>query len=193
MSFARDALYGLYGAWRLARFDAAAAAWYDATPEAALASFRALWLVLPGFMLLLLFQLGGGFPPVMLAGRLVLESMGLVVGILAYLLVAFHVLELAGKQQEFGRYAAAYNWSYVVQVALLLGVHALDSSGLLGEEAAELMLFVATVWVLTYQWFIARATAGVGGLGALGLVAVDIFISIMVKNVTDAMVGLPAA
>lgn len=193
MSFARDALYGLYGAWRLARFDAGGGACYDPAPEAALRSFRALWLVLPGSALLLLLQLGGSIPPVMLASRLVLEGLAMVVGMLAYLLVAYHALELAGLRGNFGRYAGAYNWSYVIQVAVLLVVNTVVDSGLPGAEAAEMLQFATFVWVIVYQWFIATAAAGIGRAGAVGLVAVDVFITVLVRNLTDIMIGVPAA
>jgi len=189
MSLTRDAVYGLYGAYRLARFDRAGLSYFDGTREGALRSFRALWIVIPGFLLLMmLVRLEDGASLGSLLGVALLKIVGQVISLFAYLLAVFHLLELWGKADRFATYVSVYNWANVVQVGLLLATYAVMKSFNADESMALLLSMLVSFALLAYQWFIARWSLAADWLGALGYVALDALVTLIVGNLTDVVV-----
>ena len=79
----------------------------------------------------------------------------------------------------------ANNWSAVVQVALYTAVVLVGT--LLPAQLRTLALLVATITVLTYQWFVIRTALGTTGGTALGLVVIDVLLSIAVSRGLDGL------
>ncbi len=188
MTVARDALYGLYGATRLARFDRAGTGYFDGSVESAWRSFWANLFVLPAYWILIL------MPETTLADQvgvlpfLGVESLGFAIKLLAYLLIVQQIMEMQGKADRVPAFIAAYNWASVLQMgAFLLGA-ALAGGGLLPPQLVSAVNLVIFVWAAALGWFIARHTLDVPPLGAVGILGLELLVTAFVNGLTDAMI-----
>jgi hypothetical protein len=183
MITAREAAYAIYGAWRLARFDAGGVQFFDNTVEAFWRSFYAALIALPGYGLLVLLRVAGttdaGAPPMTV---LVVESISYAAGWFAFPLAMFYVARTFDLTASYFRYIAAYNWAIVLQVTLLLGVTAVTASLPLAPGVVQLVFLVASFAILAYQWFIARATLGIAAGAAAGIVALDLVLGLLING-----------
>lgn len=81
----REVSCGLYGAWRLARLDTTAMAWFDRGPDGTARSFWAAIICFPGFVALLALRVTPhDWASSGVAHILLVESIGYVVGWAAY-------------------------------------------------------------------------------------------------------------
>ena len=182
MVTAREASYAIYGAFRLARFDASGAQFFDNTPEAFWNSFWAAVIVLPAYALLLLMRLADSPVNAGAGTVLLVEGIAYVAGWFAYPLAVFHIARAFGRQNVYYRYIAAYNWAVVLQVGLLLAVTALAGSGLLPRDIGAFLSLAGTAAILAYQWFIARAVFAATIGGALAMVALDLTLGVAIDG-----------
>ncbi len=177
----RDIVYGIYGAWRLARLDAGAMSYFERTREGFWKSFFAAVIVAPGFAIIIGYELA---LVEIEAGALRIFA----VLFLAYLLrwVAFPVLvhqicEAIGKRDAFIGYIVAFNWAEVIQMALALPAIALIASGVLPGEGGGLLRLVVTLLILFYEWFVTRTALAVTAMGAVGFVALDFVVDLIIQ------------
>jgi hypothetical protein len=192
MVSAREASYAIYGAYRLARFDASGVQFFDDTPEAFWNSFWAAAVVLPGYALLLLMRLADAPVPAGAGTVLLVEAIAYVAGWFAYPLAVFHIARAFDRLRVYRRYIVAYNWAVVLQIALLLAVTALDSSGALPRPFGAIVSLAGTMAILAYQWFIARAAFAATIGGALALVALDLSLGIVIDGAASHILTLGA-
>lgn len=186
----REMTHGLYGAWRLAWRDRAAMAWFDCSLQGAIRSFWAAALCYPGFVVLLLFRVQGTSTN---AGDvyliLLVETIGYVIGWAAYPLAALPFCRWIAPEERALGFIIAYNWSQVLQTALLLPIAAL---GALDVAPAYVVAYVSTVAylaILLYEWFIARIALESGGLAATALVLLDVVLGAMLSQITAVLSG----
>lgn len=177
----------IYGAVRLARWDASGHEMFERTPEGALRSFFAAAIVAPAYLILLLLRYadmpeGIAFGPFMLA-----EAIAYAITWTAFPLVAWHLSLFFRRRDRYPGFLAAYNWSSVVQMTVYLPVIALGEAELLPQALSEGIAMVATLLMLAYQWFILRTGLAIGGAMALGLLLLDVLISIFVSGMADTI------
>ena len=174
----------MYGAWRLARLDAGAMAWFDRSAGGVWRSFWAMALAYPGFLVLL--ALRPDWPWAMPSLRMLLiESIGYVVAWTGFLLVTIELCRWLRREHECLDFIIAYNWSQVMQTGLWLVV-ALLASALAPTQAAVAHL-VAWVALIGYEWFIARIALGAGGLVATAIVLLDLVLAMSVGEVAQSL------
>lgn len=188
MTVARDALYGLYGATRLARFDRAGTGYFDGTVDSAWRSFWANLFILPAYWILILLPDGGRGEAVGLLPYLTVETLSFAVKLLAYLLIVQQVMEMQGKADRVPAFIAAYNWASVLQMGAFLLGSALVAGELLPLALASAINTVFIVWAVALGWFIARHTLDIPALGAVGIVGLELFVAAFINGVTDSMV-----
>jgi len=159
----REIIAGVYGAWRLARRDPAGMVWFDASPRGFWHSFWGPALVLPGFLILQ--TIDGAF------------ATQVVEPLVVYLAEGLH------RSANYCRFIVAYNWSAVVQMALLLPVALLVQ--LFPGHGIEVLNLAVTIVLLVYQAYIAHValavTPGTAGL----LVLLDVLIGALVQMSAD--------
>ena len=190
---AREASYAIYGAWRLARLDASGVQFFGNTVEAFWRSFWAAAIALPPYALMLLMRLADSPVSIRPFTAALVEVIAYIAGWTAFPLAMFYVARMFDRGTVYLRYIAAYNWSVVLQVALLLGVTALAASGLLPQAAGALLSLAATLAILTYQWFIARAALNATIGGAVAIVALDLMLGIAINGWANRIVMAGAA
>ncbi|MDO8605864.1 MAG: hypothetical protein Q7R40_04970 [Phaeospirillum sp.] len=180
MIAAGEIIGGVYGAWRLARRDPAGLIWFDASHRGFWHSFWGPALVLPGFLVLQ--TLDGAFAESVLAA-LTVHLIAYVIGCVAFPLAVAHVAEGLQRSHVYTRYIVAYNWSAVVQMAVLLPVAILVQ---LFPQFAILNLAL-TMGLLVYQAYVAHVALEVTPTAAALLVLLDLLIAAMVQMSADRL------
>jgi hypothetical protein len=182
----REVSSGLYGAWRLARLDTRAMAWFDRGPDGTARSFWAAIICFPGFIALLALRVS----PADWAGSgvghiLLVESLGYIVGWTAYPLAALafcRMLGIAGFD-----FITAYNWSQIIETGLFIVVAAIAALHVMSDDAASLLSALALFLVLLYEWFIARVATRAGAGVAAALVLIDLVLGAGLSRFTQSL------
>lgn len=185
----REVAGALHGIWRLAHLDDNAFNNFNATEQGFWRSFFAAVLIAP---LQLLYQ-------VIVYTNLEIPSSGLrffLIEGLEYIviwtlfpLVLFYVARLLEREEAYFRYIVAYNWFqlgvglFAIPIAILMSIDVFPLSGL-----AFLNTLILTAYVV-YASFIARAGLRIATSGAIGIVVIDIILSIGVQQITQSMLG----
>lgn len=171
----------LYGAWRLARFDARGLEYFDRSLNGFWKSFFAAAIAAPAHFGLL--ALAGGEAPVVLDGLfgLLREASIYVISWLAFPLIMVYVTRHLDREERYFDYIVPYNWAGVLQIFLFLLVSALAVGGVLPEGLAGFATMAAFVAILAYQWFIARTGLGIGAGAAIAVVFFDMVVGLLVR------------
>jgi hypothetical protein len=184
-----------YGAWRLAHADPSGMSYFDATEEGFWRSFRVAILVAPAYALLVAFNYAG--PPIdagaapLSAGlpRIVaVEAIAYALNWIAYPLAAYYLAQALDREREYVGYIVAYNWSSVVQLALLVPVDAITTWELLPLPIALALWTASLLAVLAYAWFIAKTALKVTGLIAAALVAMGFLLEFLILSMKQTMI-----
>ncbi len=181
MITAREASVAIFGAWRLARFDAAGLRFFDNTVEAFWRSFYAALVVLPAFAILDLLRFRGVAVTSGPFTVFVVESIAYVIAWIAFPLAMFHLSRHLGRSKLYCRYIVAYNWATVLQITLLLIVAVITQTDVLPRGLAALLTMIAMIGIMCYQWFIARSALEVTPPVAAGIVLLDLVISFVLE------------
>ncbi len=183
----RDIVYGIYGALRLARLDAGAMSYFERTPAGFWKSFFAAVIVAPGFAILIAYQLG---QVEIEAGALrvfLVETLAYVLGWAAFPVMVHQICEATGKRDAYIGYIVAFNWSQVIQMAVLLPSIGLIALGAAAGDGGGLLRLAVWFLILFYEWFITRTALGVTAMGAVGFVVLDFVINRIIYMITLGM------
>ncbi len=182
---------GLLGALAILKGEADAMARFDLTVDGFFKSFTAIVLAAPGYLVLVLLRLER--EPVALAPLLffLLETLGYVLGWLAFPVAAGVVLYLLRQGSRFVPLVVAANWAAVLQVAFLAAAHLVALA--LPLELAAPLTTVAVLSALFYQWLVVKTALEAPGGIAVGFVLLDIVVSLMVSGATDRLEAWLAA
>jgi hypothetical protein len=184
----RDVSHGMYGAWRLARFDPLAMAWFDHSVEGVWHSFWAAAFAYPGFLALVALGIAPEQRETAEALRILLvESIGYVIAWAAFPLIILAFCRWLEREEQCFGFIIAYNWSQVLQTTLWLVVTALVTGDLLPAPVAVLLSLATVVALLAYEWFIARTALEAGGVAATVVVLIDVFFAEILQRVTQAL------
>jgi hypothetical protein len=179
---------GLRGAFMLARGRPEGLMLIEDTPAGALRSFWAAAICLPAFLALRLhaWSTTGG-PAGPLGTVLVVELIGYVVAWVGFALASRPLAEVAGRQAEWPHFIAAWNWANAVQYLVLIGLTV--PGRLLPDPIGSGLGLAALGYALWLEWFIARVALGISGSRAVGFVALDLAIGLMVNVVVARLSG----
>jgi len=182
----QELVSSVYGAFRLATLRPDGMAYFTATPEGFWHSFFAAVVVAPGYLIV---NAVGAEPAVESANPVhdgVIYVLAYVISWIAFPLAMVPVSNLLERDERFIPYIVANNWAAVPQMALLVAV-AIVRAGLGFSEALSALIGLITYGaVLAYLWFVARTALNVPGVAAVGVVALNIAISVIVALVADA-------
>ena len=178
----------LYGAYRLARFDANGMQFFDASLSGFWKSFFAAVLVAPLYFFLLLqrFQIGGGGES--MARFLAIEAIAYVIAWVLFPLVMVTVSRTLDCQERYLGYIVAYNWASVLQNALYLPLAILIQAGAIAPDAGAFAVMVLLTAILMYTWFVTRTALAIAGPTAAGIVFLDFVIGIVVNGFAESLI-----
>lgn len=186
----------LVGAWRLFWRDPSGLGLFDLSFEGFLRSFGAILLVLPFYVFYLEAEL------VLLAATEAVEILpargwfyawrcfGLLLDWLAYPLLMILVARSLDLSGRYVPYIVAYNWANVIVIVPVALPQMLFAAGVLPLGAATLLTLVVFGAVLHYRWYLARVALGASGMTALGLVALDVLLSLVLTEAVNRAIGL---
>jgi hypothetical protein len=176
--------HSLYGAWRLAHFDAGGLRYFDRSIEGFWRSFRVAVLAAPLWIVVVGVNLPQMHAPGDWTRIVIAETLGYIVVWVAYPLAAFYLTRLVGRQGEYVGLIVALNWASLLQLALQTPANVLANSGLLSSGAGIAIVLAAEFASLIYEWFITRTALNLSGLAATGFVLVDFVIGDLVNQLT---------
>ncbi len=185
----RDIVYGIYGALRLARLDSGAMSYFERTPAGFWKSFFAAAIVAPGFVIIIAYELGQ-VEIELEAGALrvfLIETLAYVLGWVAFPVMVHQICEATGKRDAYIGYIVAFNWSKVIQMAVLLPSIGLIALGTPSGDGGWLLRLAVSFLILFYEWFITRTALGVTAMGAAGFVVLDFVIDLIIHMITLGM------
>jgi hypothetical protein len=185
----------LDGALRLLRGDPDGLRLLDLSLGGFWRSFLAIILVAPIYLLIALAEwritLGGASPPASLdETRFALaKTVGLGLDWLAFPVLIGLLARPLGFAGRFVPYIVAYNWSAVIAAALLAPPTLLFAGGVLGGGVALLITLVLLGIVIRYRFLVARLALGVDTVTAIGLVALDLLLSLVLGELISRLAG----
>lgn len=183
----REIASSLYGSWRLARFDRGGMGYFDTGVDGFWRSFFAALIVAPLYATMLGLRYSAAGEPGDPVHYGLIEAISYLISWLAYP-VAMHALTgLLDCRDRFIGYIVAYNWSLVWQNAVLVPIAMLNALNVISPETAGILWLIAIVAVLAYLWFIARAGLAVPPLTAVGIVSIDVLLSLLISGLTDRL------
>lgn len=177
----------IFGAWTLARFDANGLLLFDNTVRAFWRSYVAAILALPAYIALVMMRIPEGMIKVSSLSALCIQSSGYVVGWFAMPFAMLYVCRIIDREEQFCRYFVAYNWAALLQIMLMLAITTLGKSGIVPPPFAGIMSIIAIVAILIYQGFIARIALMIPGIGAFGVVLLDLMLGLVVESWTTKL------
>jgi len=184
----RDIVYGLYGAWRLARLDRGGVVYLDRSVAGFWKSFFAAALVAPAYIALVAVDLNERAVSADALRLIVVHASAYSLGWTVYPLVTRAICQAIGRDDAYVGFIVAFNWCQVIQVAVYLPAVALGASGVLpGTSAAWLHVFVYAL-VLAYEWFVVRVTLDVRPFAAAGFVGLDLMLGILITGIADSLI-----
>lgn len=187
MLSAREAATSLYGAYRLARFDARGMTCFETSLAGFWRSFFAAVIVAPVFAVLLAMRYAAGGVAVDGVRFAAVQSIAYVIAWVAFPLVMVTVARLLKREERYLGYIVAYNWASVLQNGLYLPLVMAGVAGVIPAEAAGPVSLIALSLILVYGWFIAKVALDVGAVTAVGLVALDLVLSVFIDIVASSM------
>ena len=179
----------MLAAIRLAKFDSGGMNDFNLTVDGFWRSFGAAALIAPFAAVvtaMLWTETDAGAIAVVFGG-----SVKYVLSWIAFPIVMIFVARFLGLSGRYVQFIISYNWSSVVQVGLIFTLTMLGIVGVVAGELAQLLHFIAGVYVLMYLTFIARTALGIAWATAAGVVILDVIVELLLLTATSHL--LPGA
>lgn len=180
---------GLAGALLLARGRPEGVALVETTPDGAWRSFAAALICLPALLAIrFLAWASFGAPEGGVPRALIAETTAYAIAWVGFALLSLPLAQGWGRAGAWPRFIAAWNWTNIVQYALML---ALTLPAALGLPApiVQVLTLVGIAYALWLEWFVARHALGVDGGKAAALVGLDLalglFLAGMIRTLSD--------
>ncbi len=187
MPSAQEAVLSLYGAYRLARFDARGMTYFETSIEGFWRSFFAAVIVAPFYAVLLFMRYAASETGVGAMRFASVEAIAYVIAWVAFPLAMVFLARVLKREERYLGYIVAYNWAAVLQNGLYLPLGMLGVTAAVPVGAANVLGLIALSLILVYTWFIARVALNVGAGPAAALVALDLVLSVFINAVASAM------
>lgn len=186
----RETVAGVLGAWRLLLGDRGAMAWFDTTLHGFWRSFSAAVVVAPIYTVVLLIGYWGLEPAPPVFRIVSVHALAYVIDWVLFPLAMIPFTDFIDRRERYLGFIVAYNWSAVLQYAFYGVLSLFIATGVLPLQASFGVMMVAMVVIMVYVWRIARIALEVPGLMAAGVVAVELFLTMMIEQVTFAMIRM---
>jgi hypothetical protein len=176
----------IHGAWRIARLDPDALAYFNITADGFWRSFSALVLVVPfyiGFLILSHGHLPGLEPPggpiVSATWYVTVKLLAFAAGWLVFPVVMVAISRLLDLTETYAQYIIVWNWSNVLEMVVILPAVMLFLSGALAGQTAAMILMAAQITMLFYGYLVARTGLRCKLVTAIGVVAFNFVLSLL--------------
>jgi hypothetical protein len=184
----RDIVYGLYGAWRLALLDRGGLVYFDRSVEGFWKSFFAAALIAPAYLALVAIDVSERGTSAGALRLLIVFMSAYVLRWSVYPLVTHAICQAIGRESAYIGFIVAFNWSQVLQMVVYLPIILFGVLGLIPEGVSAWLHVLIYSLILAYQWFVTRTALDIAPLAAVGFVALDLMLSIVITGMADGMV-----
>lgn len=174
----------IYGAYRLARFDAKGLTFFNVSVDGFWHSFFAAVLVAPGYMILVAQGLLGA-PDGYVPWAFMVHVASYLVSWIIFPLVALVVTDMLKLGHRFTPLIVAVNWSSVIEVGVFLLAIALAT--ILPAGPGGTIIIAVTIGIIAYQWFVIRTALQTTGTIALALVLFNLVTNLMLEKLTERL------
>jgi|ETN07SMinimDraft_1059922.scaffolds.fasta_scaffold31546_2 hypothetical protein len=178
----------IHGAWRIARMDPDALNYFDLSIDGFWRSFVALLVVAPFYIMFLILNHGSQPGLELPTGPVVSTEFYVAVKLIAYIigwlifpLVMVPISRLLDLSQSYIPYIIVWNWSNVLVMAVILPTVLLFPPADQTGAAAKMVLMGAQITMLFYGFLVARAGLRCKILTAVGIVVLDLLLSLMLS------------
>ena len=184
----RDIVYGLYGAWRLALLDRGGLVYFDRSTEGFWKSFFAAALIAPAYLALVAIDLSERGTSAGALRLLIVHASAYTLGWTVYPIVTRAICQAIARDGAYVSFIVAFNWAQVIQMIVYLPVIVLGVLGLIPEGMSAWLHILVYSAILAYQWFVTRTALDITPFAAVGFVALDLVLSIVIQGMADGMV-----
>ena len=181
-------MHALYGAYRLARFDAGGMRYFDVSIDGFWRSFFAAVLIAPFYLVYQGLRFLAETPGADGFRYTCVEAITYVIAWVLFPLVMVSLAKFLDREQRYLGYIVAYNWAAVLQNALIMPLGMVAMIGGPEVGAADFFGLVAFVAVIAYTWFITRTALDIDGGTAASIVLLDLVLGIFLDFGSAAMV-----
>lgn len=191
-----EVVRSLAGAWRLFLDRPEAMRFFDVSLDGFWRSFAAVVLLVPAYVMTALAEYrvilsdavaDDGFSD---AAFVVGKVLALGIDWVALPVVLALVARPLGISRTYAPFIVARNWCAVLAVLPFGVIGLLFAGGLFGVDVANVLFLAALIAVLRYNFLIARRALSVGTAFAVGIVVLDLLVSLSVAAFADSVVGL---
>lgn len=187
MISAQEVVNGLTGALRLAGRDTSGYGHFDTSLDGFWRSFTAALLALPAYIIVTALRTDS--VGIDASAFFLVEAIAYVTGWFAFPFAMLYVTDMLDRRERYITFIVATNWATAIQLSVIGLIASLEGIGLLPEGLAGFLSLVATLWIISYQWFIARTALEISGATAAAVVLLDLTLGLVVAGVAGAIEG----
>jgi len=184
----REIVFGLYGAWRLALLDRGGLTYLDRSADGFWKSFFAAALIAPAYLALVAIDLSERGTSAGALRLLIVHASAYTLGWVVYPIITRAICQSIGRDNAYVSFIVAFNWAQVIQMIVYLPVVVLGLLGLIPEGMSGWLHVLVYSLILAYQWFVTRTALDITPFAAVGFVALDLILSIVIQGMADGMV-----
>lgn len=177
----------LWGLNRILRLDPRGVDVFNTSVEGFWNSFAVAFVTLPFYLIQAALYFAASDQDVHWLRFLGMETVGFALGWLVLPTVMVPISQALGCFDRFFHFMVPYNWFQLLVAAALLPLSVVQSVGLLPQGLVALLFLLTTSAFLMYGWFIARHGLGVSAGTAVGIVILDLLLSLLVNGGTDTL------
>jgi hypothetical protein len=180
---------GLASALLLARGRTEGLALVETTPAGAWRSFVAALICLPALLGIRFFSWASfGEPDGGALRGLIAELAAYTIAWVGFALVSLPLAQAWGRDADWPRFIAAWNWTNIVQYALMLALMVPVALGL-PPMVTQVLTLCGIGYAFWLEWFVARHALGVDGSKAAALVGLDLALGLFLAGMIRTLSG----
>lgn len=178
----------IYGAYRLAIRDPVGMAYFDRTREGALKSFVAAGLLLPFHVVIVVTRWSEDAPNMSFEWVFVIECLAYVISWTIFPVLMIGVARWIDRSDRYYDFLVSYNWASLVAITVRFPVFAIRHLEILPEPAAQALVLVLLIFLLSYGWFVLKTSLDITGGLAAGLTVAELLLGVMIVDVIDTII-----
>lgn len=197
MSFIDEAMRSLTGAWRLFLGKSDGMRLFDTSFGGFWRSFLAILFVMPVYLPYVLTERqllieASGLDEALypMESFLVVRTIALVIDWIAFPILFAIVCKPLGLERRFVPFIIAHNWAGVIGAIPMAVPAILLGAGMMNEAVAAILVLIALAIVLRYYYIVARVALLVPVGTAVGLVAADFLLSLVIGEFFGRIFGV---
>jgi hypothetical protein len=179
-----DLSAGIYGAWRLARFDPRGLNYFDSSDSGFWRSFWAAVIAAPAYALVVALNLSDNDPVVDVTRLVLIESVAYVMGWTAFPLAMATLAKKLDRSHHYTRYIVASNWGGVIEMTAFLPAVAIAT----GAPGLQILPSLVALAMFGYQWYIARLALDVTPVQAILPVTLNFALGLTISIVARILI-----